>query len=120
MALNSITTVQYGTAIEFYTEDPFTALDGVTLVDPDTVTFTFSVEGDATSPHTYVYTRPSGDPSNTIVRDSVGVYHAIIRTILFPAGIWTYTWSCAPSNSVHLDPTSTEVVAKPKTILVQN
>jgi len=112
--------VQYGTAIEFYTEDPFTALDGVTLVDPDTVTFTFSIEGDATSPHTYLFTRGIGDLTGTIVRDSVGVYHAIIRTILFTAGIWTYTWSCAPSNSVHLDLTSTEVVATPRTVNVQN
>ncbi len=120
MALNSITTVQYGTAIYFYTEDPFTAFDGITLVDPDVVTFNFSVEGDSTSPHIYTYTNGTGDPSGTIVRDSVGTYHAVIRSILFPPGIWTYTWSGAPSGSVNHDTTKTEVVGKPKTVNVQS
>lgn len=83
-----------GTTIRFYTSTAFTSIAG-TPVNPDTVTFSYQIQGQTTV--TFTYTDGSGDPTSTIVRDGTGLYHADIDTS-GNAGMWIYRWTGAPSN----------------------
>ena len=58
------------TTIQFYTSQPFTALDG-TVVNPDNVTFSYSVQGQTEV--TYTWVNPTGDPTLTIEQDTKGI-----------------------------------------------
>lgn len=102
-----------GTTIRFYTSTPFTSIGG-TVVDPDTVTFHYTVQGQTTV--SFTYTNPTGDPTGTIVRQSTGNYYADISTTGQP-GTWTWGWSGQPSSG--LDTTHTAAVWE-GTVIVSN
>jgi hypothetical protein len=98
-----------GTTIRFYTSLAFTSLAG-TAIDPDIVTFGFEIQGQ--TPISWTYTNGTGDPTGTIVRDGVGLYHADIDTTTYGAGIWIYTWAGKPLPSGGRDTTKTKVRAE--------
>ena len=100
-----------GTTVRFYTSQPFASITG-TAVDPDTVTFSWQVQGGASG--SYTYTTGSGDPTNTIVRDGVGLYHADLDTTGKP-GSWVWRWSCAPLVTGGTDTTKTKVATEGNT-----
>ena len=92
-----------GATIRLSTNDyPFTSISG-TVVDPDVVTLTVGVSGQTSS--TYTYTNGSGDPTNTIVRDGVGKYHADLSTANM-AGVWNVIWSGQPLTGADTTHTS--------------
>lgn len=92
-----------GATLRLSTNDyPFTSISG-TVVDPDVVTLTVGVSGQTSS--TYTYTNGSGDPTNTIVRDGAGKYHADLSTI-GKAGVWNVIWSGQPSTGTDTTKTS--------------
>jgi hypothetical protein len=91
-----------GTTVRFYTSTPFTSVTG-TVVDPDVVTFAFSVQGAA--PHQWTY-----GVGSTIVKDAVGTYHADIDTTPYGAGVWVYTWAGWPNGGS--DATKTKTLAE--------
>ena len=95
MAVNPV--VNEGTTIRFYTSTPFTSITG-TVVDPDIVTFQYILP--KTSPVTFTYTYPTGDPTSTIVRLSTGNYYADIPTTGL-VGQWTWRWAGKPGSSGH-------------------
>jgi hypothetical protein len=93
-----------GTTIRFYTKKPFTSVSG-TLVDPDKVIFSYSVQhGNVIS---FTYTNGTGDPSGTIVKVSTGNYYADIDTTGLP-GVWTYGWRSL-ATSLGADTSRTQV-----------
>jgi hypothetical protein len=83
----SITQVDAGTVVRFYTSEPFANFDG-TPVDPTEVVFAFRVAGGTTYQTTYGSSASWG----TIVKDGVGLYHIDIDTTGLP-GIWEYVWA---------------------------
>ena len=95
-----------GSTARFLTSTPFTSLAG-TVVDPDVITFTWSVQG--RTPTTYTYTAGASppDPTYHIVRDSAGTYHVDLNTDGYP-GTWTYEWNGQPGIS-GLDTTKTSI-----------
>ena len=101
-----------GTAVRFTTDPavkgaiPFTAIDG-TIVDPDVVELEYSVQGETEVTFTYTRGNTPPDPTNTIVRDGVGIYHADIDTTDLP-GTWSWGWSCRAGSGA--DTTQTTVV----------
>ena len=113
----NINTYVQGTAITFGTQVPFTAADGITLVDPDQVLFGFIINNDPTEVYTFTYTQGTGDPTGTIVRDSLGSYHATIDTLVYTPGVWVYSFAGRPSTSVNLDTTKTEVRAEAQCVV---
>ena len=100
-------TVYEGSTLRFYTSVPFTSISG-TLVDPDKVQFSYSVQGQSTITHTY--THGSGDPDNVIVRVSTGNYYADIDTT-GNAGIWVWRWFGYPVSG-GADTTHTQVATE--------
>ena len=103
-----------GTVVRFLTTKPFSTFTG-TAVDPDVVKFSYSVQH--AEPVTFTYTNGSGDPTGTIVRDGVGLYHADIDTTNLE-GVWSYQWSGAPSTSVGHDTTKTQVVVEGSPLII--
>ena len=91
-----------GSVIRLYTKTPFTSISG-TLINPDNVVLQYSVQGITTVSYTWV--NPTGDPTDIIVNDSTGVFHADVHTTDL-AGTWTWGWSCFPSSGE--DTTATE------------
>lgn len=91
-----------GNTIRFYTSTPFTSISG-TVIDPDVVTFKYAVQGEPTV--SFTYTNGTGDPTNTIIRDSAGTYHADISTTGLP-GVWTYQWGGHPSSGADVTRTA--------------
>lgn len=83
---------------------PFTAING-TVVDPDTVTFAYQVQGKTKVSYTFTY--PTGDPMSMISRQGVGLYSITVPTAS-QAGNWAYSWACAPGGGT--DVTKTQVV----------
>lgn len=100
-------TIISGTTTRFYTSTPFTSIAG-TVVDPDVVTFAYSVQGQTTQTFTYTNGSTPPDPSSTIVKDATGTYHADISTT-GATGTWYYKWSGQPGTSA-LDTTKTSAV----------
>jgi len=92
---------------------PFTSLSG-TVVDPDVVTMGFLPPGVANSasptPVSFVYTYGATppDPTYTVVRDSLGHYHAQFDVSSYPTGAWKVYISGAPGTSGH-DTTKTKI-----------
>jgi hypothetical protein len=105
----SANTYTQGTAVTIATATPFTANDGVTIVDPDVVLFGFQVDGISSQTYNFIYTHPTGDPTGTIVRTAIGTYQATIDTSLYPSGVWVYMFGCEPSADVLFDTTKTKV-----------
>lgn len=109
-------TIIEGSVIRFYTATPFTSLGG-TVVNPDTVVFSYEVQGRA--PVSFTWTNPTGDPTNTIVNVSTGNFQADIQTLGL-AGTWTWQWSGQPSSGLDTTKTSIiddgEVIVSPKAI----
>ena len=98
-------TVYEGDAVRFDTSAiPFTSFSG-TIVNPDTVTFKWSVQGQTEV--TYTWTNPTGDPTSHIVNYGTGLFYVIVDTTGFP-GTLTYQWAGKPSSG--LDTTQTQVV----------
>jgi hypothetical protein len=100
----------FGTAITFYTQQPFTAVDG-TVVDPDKVMFGFQINGDSSSTYTWSYENGVGDPTNTIVRTGIGTYSVTIDTTQYAVGVWVYSFACAPVSTIAIDTTQTQIRA---------
>lgn len=100
-------TIIDGTTVRFYTSTPFTSIAG-TIVDPDVVTFAYSVQGLATATFTYTNGAVPPDPTNTIVKTAVGTYQADISTLNLP-GTWVYKWEGQPGTS-SLDTTKTSAI----------
>lgn len=99
-------TIFAGTVITFTSDDPpFTALDGVTLINPDSVIFTYKVNGEIKGSYTWI--NSSGDPDNVITNVSEGIFKAPIDST-GQAGIWEYSWAGKPFSGV--DTTATQVV----------
>jgi hypothetical protein len=98
-----------GTAITFAISEPFTAADGVTIVDPDVVLFGFQVDGITSQTHTFTYTYGTGDPTGTIVRLGLGTYQAVIDTSSYPTGVWVYSIAGEPKSIVNHDATKTKI-----------
>ena len=94
-----------GSVIRFYTAKVFTSLAGV-AVDPDTVKFTYQVQGQPEI--SFTWTNPTGDPSATIVNLGTGNFKADIQTLGF-AGTWTWQWSGQPGTS-GIDTSKTSVI----------
>jgi hypothetical protein len=107
----AITTNIYtqGTAVTIATVQPFTAIDGVTIIDPDVVMFGFQIDGEASQTYTFTYTYGTGDPTNTIIRTGIGSYQATFDTSLYSAGVWVYSVACQPSTAINHDATKTKV-----------
>ena len=105
-----------GTTVRFYTSTPFSTFSGI-AVDPDTVTFSYSIQHNEAQ--TFTYTHGSGDPTGKIVRDGVGLYHADIDTT-GNAGTWVYSWSCAPSAAVNYDATRTKVTMESTPLVISS
>lgn len=102
-----MSTVYEGSTVRFYTSSAFTSITG-TIVDPDVVTFSYQVQGQ--TEYTYTYTNGTGDPTNTIVRDGTGLYHADIDTTGAP-GNWVWRWAGAPTSG-GADTTKTKVATE--------
>ena len=97
-------TIVEGSVVRFYTAKVFTALSGV-AVNPDTVTFSYKVQGQTAVTHTW--TNPTGDPSLVLVNIGTGNFQADIQTLGLP-GTWEWEWSGQPSSG--LDTTKTSIV----------
>ncbi len=97
------TPITEGTAVTFVTTEPFTSISGI-VVNPDTVTFKFNVQGGTVT--TYTWINPSGDPSNHITNTSTGNFSIAIDTTGL-AG--TLFWQIAGFPSSGLDTTKTKV-----------
>ena len=106
-----------GTGVNFYTTladgvtaGPFTSLAGA-AVDPDVITFYYWIE--KVLKGTFVYTAGGAppDPTYTIVRDGVGLYHAYIASVVGQAGDWAWGWIGQPGVSA-LDATKTAASCK--------
>jgi len=104
-----------GTTVRFYTSTPFTSITG-TVVDPDVVTFQYQLENQTAL--TFTYTNGTGDPTNTIVRDSTGNYHADIPTTGL-AGVWIWRWA-GKSGASGLDTTHTAVAIEGQVNVLAN
>ena len=87
----------------------FTAVDGVTIIDPDKVLFGFQINGDSDKIYTFTYTYGVGDPTNTIVRTGLGLYKASIDTSTYYSGVWTYSFAAVPDPAIAHDYTKTKV-----------
>lgn len=85
---------------------PFTAIDG-TIVDPDIVQLKYSVQGQTEGIYTYTNGASPPDPTNTIIRDGAGIYHADIDTAGLP-GTWSWGWNSSVSSG--LDATHTVAI----------
>ena len=107
-----------GTTIILTTEQPFTAVDGVTAVDPDRVMIGFQIGGDPTKIYTFDYNHGVGDLTGTIVRTGLGSYQANIDTSLYSAGVWVYSIACEPIASIAHDTTKTKVRVEGQLIVV--
>jgi hypothetical protein len=92
-----------GNNVTFYTSSTpkvgsapgaFLTTDG-TPIDPDIVEFSYIVQG--MEPNVFIYTQPTGDPTNTIVCVSTGEYKATIPTTN-QVGRWIWRWSGYPST----------------------
>src|ERR1019366_582877 len=90
-APNQLETATLGSAVRFST-GPFASLGG-SAVDPDIVTFSFTPPGGSAVVFTYNFGLVGND--GTIVRDSVGNYHADVDTTPYSAGVWKYSWQGA-------------------------
>ena len=105
-----------GSVVRFYTAKVFTSLTGLP-VDPDTVTFSYQVQGQTAV--SFTWTNPTGDPSLTIVHLGTGDFKADIQTLGHP-GTWTWQWSGQPSSGMDTTKTSVidegELVVSPKSI----
>lgn len=93
--------------IQIGSGQPFTSITG-TIVDPDVVTFAYSVQGQTTVTYTYTNGNTPPDPSLTIVKTAVGTYQADISTTALP-GTWAYKWEGQPGVS-GLDTTKTSAI----------
>ena len=98
-----------GTAIHFFTSEPFLAQDNITIVDPDEVLFGFQINGE--DQFVWTYTFGVGDPDNVIQRVGLGLYVASIDTSNFETGVWVYSFYGRPSDAVDHDTTKTKVRA---------
>ena len=96
------------TTIQFYTSQPFTSIGG-TVVNPDNVKFSYSIQGQTEVSYTWV--NPTGDPTNTIKQGAggVGYFYANISTVGQP-GTWSWQWYGYPSSGA--DTTYTQVAAQ--------
>jgi hypothetical protein len=96
------------TTIQFYTSQPFTSIGG-TVVNPDNVKFSYSVQGQTEVSYTWV--NPTGDPTGTIKQGSAGTgyFYANISTVGLP-GTWSWQWYGYPSSGA--DTTHTQVAAQ--------
>ena len=93
-----------GTTVRIYTSTPFTSLAG-TVVTPDVVQFSTSVQGQTVQTYTWTNGNTPPDPSYTIVLDSTGTFHADLPTGGLE-GTWSYIISGVPGVS-GLDTTKT-------------
>jgi hypothetical protein len=95
-----------GQSVTVVTDDPpFTAQDGVTLVDPDLVTCTFTCQGQTAVVFTY-----GVDPEMTLL--STGVYACAFDSAAYSVGIWTAYFkgrSLNGSDATHTNATSQPV-----------
>ena len=93
-----------GTDTKFITEKPFTAFDGVTVVNPDNVVLTYvTPDGEL---HTNTWVNPTGDPEGVITNTSTGNFSATIDTTGKP-GVWQFEWSSFASSGVDTTGTQT-------------
>jgi len=94
--------------IQFYTSVPFTSIGG-TVVNPDNVKFSYSVQGQTEVSYTWV--NPTGDPQGVIHQGSqgTGYFYANVSTVGLP-GTWSWQWYGYPSSGV--DTTATQVAAQ--------
>ena len=106
-----MSTIYEGSTARFYISQAFTSIGG-TAVDPDIVNFQWQVQGGNSG--SYTYTQGSGDPTSTIVRDGVGLYHADIDTTNNP-GTLVWRWSGSPAVSGGTDSTKTKVATEGNT-----
>ena len=102
-----------GTVLRFYTSSAFTSIAG-SPVDPDEVLFGFEIQGQ--NPFSWTYTRGTGDPTGTIQRDGVGLYHADIDSTGYSDGTWVYAWACK-ATVLDADTTRTQTRAE-STVIV--
>jgi len=94
-----------GATLRFTTASgPFTSISG-TVVNPDVVTFSYSVQGQTEV--TYTFTQGSGDPQNMITNPTTGVFQIDLSTTGL-AGTWAYKWSGQPNGGT--DSTKTSAV----------
>jgi hypothetical protein len=99
-----------GQIVTVFSDDPpFTASDGVTLVDPDIVTVTFACQGQTDIVCTY------GDDGSPIpvIRVSAGVYSCAFDSgaDYGSPGVWNATYKGRPDNGP--DPTQSGMVSQP-------
>jgi hypothetical protein len=105
-----------GATIRLYTKQPFTAVDGETVVNPDIVAFQYEIQGQ--TPVSYTWVNPTGDPTGTVVQseEGVGWFQADLDTT-DNEGTWTVGISGQPSSGEDTTATSAswegEVVISP-------
>ena len=96
-----------GVTCRLCTDKPFTAIDG-TVVNPDVVTLTYSVQGITEVTYTWTNGNTPPDPNYKIVNDSTGYFHADISTEGLP-GTWQVEWNGQPGGNA-LDSTMTSAI----------
>jgi len=123
MAANQI--VFEGTTIRFYTSSEpypgapvgaFTDLAGA-AVDPDIVTFGYVLPN--TTPVTYTYTAPTGDPTGHIVRVGVGEYYCDVDSTGL-VGTWIWRWAGKPNPLNNIDTSQTQVATEGQVTILAN
>ncbi len=113
---NQFEEVQQNTKFRVSTSSPFTSTGGV-AVTPDVVTLTLDAAGMANVIYTWTNGAVPPDPTNTIILDAIGTFHADIDDSVFPPGVLVYWWNGMPGTS-HLDTTATKVESTHQSILI--
>ena len=106
-AMNPVLEVVQGNKIRISTgTSPFTSIGGL-IVDPDIVSFGYTVNRGTPVTFTYTNGAPTPDPTHTIVRESVGSYYIEVDTGALDSGVLQYAIVGEPGTSA-LDTTRTK------------
>ena len=100
-------TVFAGTSLRLLTDKPFTSISG-TVVNPDVVTLTYSVQGQTETVYTWTNGNSPPDPDYVIVNTATGYFQADVSTTGLE-GVWEAEWNGQPGVS-GLDVTATAAV----------
>ena len=103
-----------GTVVRFAMSTPFTSIAN-TVVNPDVVVFTWSVQGQTPTVYTWTNGGSPPDPSGFIVNTATGCFQVDLPTIGL-SGTLSYQWSGKPGVS-GLDTTKTTVTWDGTTII---
>jgi hypothetical protein len=104
-AMNPIVVIPFGQKVRLSNTTQFMDFDG-NPVDPDKVTFAFSIDGGTPYIFTYTTGATPPDPTYSVVRNGVGSYYMDVFTASYAPGVWQCSIYGEPT-SANLDATKT-------------